>query len=910
MPWHERWRNVFRTERLSAQLDDELAFHMAETVDRLVADGMPEEGAWREARRRLGNYSIQKERTRDMDVAGWLEAAWADFLYGLRQLRLNPGFATVAILSLALGIGANTAIFQLLDAIRLRGLPVKDPQQLATIERGGKPDDFFIAGSYSSRKQAFSYAQMAELQKDQRAFAGMLTFWMTRFNLSETGQSRYAEGLMVSANYLDMLGVTPLVGRGFSAATEGNDGVACSDAPAVIGYGFWQREFGGDMNAIGKTVRLDGHRFAIGGVTPASFFGVEPGQSFDVLLPLCTENVFAKGGKSRILDKTAYWLTPMARLKAGWSLERATKEVNDLSPTIFRETLPAEYRPDFAAAYRKNRLKVIAATAGVSSLRKKFVDPLWILMAITGSVLLIACANLANLLLARASVREREIAVRRAVGASRARVMLQLLTESLMLAVAGGVIGLFLAQVVSRALVAFLSGPDNSMVVPSDLNWHVFGFLAGLAVLTCGLFGLVPAIRASGGAPMTAMRGARTSTASREKNGLRRMLVIAQVALSLVLLVAALLFSRSLQKLLATNLGFDARNVLVARVTVNGDDLESPERRQAVFRELQERIDSLGGIRSAAQVFITPISGNGWNNQVHADDDPTHAKGKESWFNRAGPRYFSTMGTPLLAGRDFDKHDNLSSPKVAIVNQAFAKKLYGGRNPVGRSFRVEAEGNEAEEVFQIVGLIGDTRYNDIKEDQRLIAFFPAEQDPKPGNDRTFVIKGRASLDSLQAAILRETTRLNPSLLVDFRVLDTQIQESVLRERLMANLSLAFGALASLLSTLGLYGVMSYLVVRRRSEIGLRMALGATQSNVYRLIAKDAAMMVMAGLALGVGASLFLGQYAESLLFELKAKDPVTLVFAGLGLAATAAVATLIPARRAARLEPTAALREE
>jgi predicted permease len=734
---------------------------------------------------------------------------------------------------------------------------------------------------------------MTELQKDESAFSGMLTFWMTRFNLSEEGRSRYAEGLLVSANYLDVLGVTPIVGRGFSALTEGDDKVACTAAPAVISYGFWQREFGGEMNAIGKTVSLDGHRFTIGGVTPASFFGVEPGQSFDVALPLCAENIFAKDGKGRMFDKTAYWLTPIARLKTGWSVERATKQVNDLSPAIFRETLPAEYRPDFAAAYLKNKLQAVPAAAGVSSLREQFADPLWILLAISGSVLAIACANLANLLLARASVREREIAVRRAVGASRARVIMQLLTESLLLAVAGGVLGLLLAQVLSRALVAFLSGPTHPIAVPTDLNWHVFGFLAGVAIVTCALFGLAPAIRASGGAPMTAMRGARTSTATREKNGLRRMLVISQVALSL-----------------ATNLGFDARNVLVASVTLNGIDQESPEKQQAVFRELKERIDSLSAVASAARIWITPISGFGWNDQVHADDDPTHTKGKECWFNRAGPRYFATMGTPLLAGRDFDSHDTLSAPKVAIVNQAFARKLFGAKNPVGRSFRVEAEGNEPEAVYQIVGLVGDTRYRDIREEQQLIAFFPADQDAKPASNRTFVVRGRGSLDSLQAAILRESTRLNRNFLVEFRVLDTQVQQSLLRERLMANLSLAFGVLAGLLSTLGLYGVMSYLVVRRRNEIGLRMALGATQGNVYRLIAKDATIMVTVGLVLGVAACLYLAQYAESMLFELKAKDPFTLVVAALMLAATAMVATMIPARRAARLEPTAALREE
>ncbi len=361
------------------------------------------------------------------------------------------------------------------------------------------------------------------------------------------------------------------------------------------------------------------------------------------------------------------------------------------------------------------------------------------------------------------------------------------------------------------------------------------------------------AIRASAGAPMNAMRGARTSTATREKNGLRRLLVMSQVALSMVLLVAALLFSKSLQKVLATNLGFDARNVLVARVTVSGSDLENnQEKRQAVYRELKERIDSLSGVTSAAQILITPISGSGWNDAVHADDDPTHIKGKECWFNRAGPRYFATMGTPLVAGRDFDSHDNLNAPKVAVVNQEFAKKVLAGRTRSAEALRVEAEGNEPEAVYQIVGLVRDTHYRDIEEGQRLIAFLPSEQDAKPGSDQTFVIKGRGSLDSLQAEILQTTGALNPSLLVDFRVLDTQIQESVLRERLMANLSLAFGVLAGLLSTLGLYGVMSYLVVRRRSEIGLRMALGASQGNVYGLIAKDAYDHGVGGIGSGCG----------------------------------------------------------
>ncbi len=907
MPWHARLRNVFRTERLNEELDSELEFHIAETADRLAAGGMPEQEARREARRRLGNYSVQKERTRDMNLMGWLEASRADVFYGLRQLKLNPGFTAVAVLSLALGIGANTAIFQLLDTIRLRGLPVKDPGELVTIVRGGNPGAFFTAGSYSSREEAFTYAQMEELQKDQQAFSQMLTFWPTRFNLSTAGRSRYAEGLLVSPNFLNVLGVTPIAGRSFTAE---DDKTACPSAAAIVSYGFWQREFGGNLNALGQTISLDGHRFTIGGITPASFSGVEPGQRFDVALPLCADNVFAKDGKGRAFDKMAYWLTPIARLKPGWSVERASKHIENLSPGIFRATVPAEYRPDFVKSYLKNKFKVVSASAGVSALRRQFANPLWILMAITGSVLLIACANLANLLLARASAREREIALRQAVGASRPRLLMQLLTESLLLAAAGAVLGMCLAQILSRTLVAFLTTEGNPIAVPTGLNWDVFGFLAALAIVTCILFGLAPALRASGGAPGAAMHGARTTTATRERNGLRRALVVAQVALSLVLLVAALLFSRSLEKLLATNLGFNSHNVLSASVTADGSGLDNPDKRRVVFRELQDRIDSLPGVTSAAPVLYTPLGGFGWNGNVHADNDAARSGGKLSWFNRAGPRYFATMDTPLVAGRDFTSHDSLGAPKVAVVNQSFAKHFFAGKNPVGRSFRVEALAGKPDEIYEIVGLVGDTVYNQLREQEPSIVFLPIDQDDEPRNSLTFVIRGRGSLDALQFAIQREMLQVNRNLLVDFHVLDVQIRQSVLRERLMADLSVAFGILAGCLSTLGLYGVMSYIVVRRRSEIGIRLALGATRNNVYRLIGKDAAIMVAVGLGLGVVASLLLSRYAESLLFELKARDPLTLILAGALLAITAAIATLLPARRAANLEPIKALREE
>lgn len=904
MAWYRRLQNVFRTEEVSDELNREFEFHLAETADRFVAEGMSQEEARRQARLRLGNYSVQKERTRDMDVAGWLDAIRADLIYAFRQAKVNPGFAAIAVLSLALGIGANTAIFQLLDAIRLRGLPVKDPSQLVTVARA---KDFYTAGWYGSRNEAFSYAQMNALARHQHAFSEMLTFWPTRFNLSTGGQSRYAEALVVSSNFLDVLGVTPVVGSGI---LDKDDKAACSSGTAVLSYGFWQREFGGQMSVIGKTISLDGHRFPIGGVTPRSFFGVEPGHGFDVALPMCVDNVFSKDGKGRAFNDTAFWLTPIGRLKPGWTVERASQEVRNQSPAIFRETLPADYRADGAKLYLANKFKAASASAGVSSIRRGYENPLWILLAISGSVLLIACANLANLLLARASAREREMAVRQAVGASRPRLMLQLLSESLLLAVAGAALGFSLAQILSRALVAFLNTADNRVEVPLGVDWHVFGFLAAWAAVTCVLFGLAPALRASGGEPVAAMRGARTATASRQRNGLRRILVISQVALSLVLLIAALLFSRSLQKLLAANLGFDSRNVLLASVTTKGAGMENPDRRKQLFRDLDARVSSLGNVVSAAPVLLTPFSGSGWNGSAHADNDAARAGGKEAWFNRVGPRYFATMGTPLFAGRDFNSHDKTNAPKVALVNRAFAKRFFGGKVPVGRSFRVEADEGKPDSVYQIVGLVGDTKYNGFSEEERSIAFLPLDQDDDPGADRNFVLRARGSLGAVQSAFQHEVNALNPNLLVDFRVMDVQIQDSVLRERLMSNLSVVFGVLAACLSTLGLYGVISYMVARRRTEIGIRVALGATRSNVYTLVARDAAIMVAAGLLAGFAAALVLSRYAESLLFELKARDPLTLILAGSLLTLTAGIATMLPARRAARLEPTAALREE
>lgn len=903
MSWYSRIANVFRPRKLGAELDDELAFHVAERTDELIAEGLSEREARGEALRRFGNYTLQKEKTRDMDIAKSIESAYADLRYGLRQLRLSSGFTSVAVLSLAFGIGATTAIFQLIDAIRLRSLPVREPWHLATVTTA---PEFFTQGWYSSRNRAFTYPQLKELRQHQQAFSDILAFGNTRFNLSQGGESRFAEALYVTANYFDLLGVTPFLGRTFTAE---NDKPECTEPGVVLSYAFWQREFAGEASAVGRSISLDGRKFPILGVAPKEFFGLEPARRFDVAAPLCVDSVLASDARLRRMERRdAWWLALIGRLRPGWSEEKASAHLRDLSPTIFRATLPESYRPDAAKKYLENKLKVESASAGVSSLRTEYENPLWILLATTGLVLLIACANLANLLLARASTREREMVVRQALGASRRRLIRQLLSESLLLAVIGGALGAWVAQALSRGMITFLDNGQQTIHLGLELDWRVFAFIATLALLTCILFGLAPAIRATRTVPANALKAGRGSAAQAERGGLRRALVVSQIALSLVLLVGALLFGRSLRNLLGTDTGMNSSEVLVASIDARLPKLQ-PERRQIVFEQLEERFQSQPGVVSVGRIWLSPFSGSGWNQSVTAEGRDAGAK-KEVWMNRIGPGYFRTMDIPLLAGRDFDRHDNLAAPKVAIVNEVFAKTFFNGSNPIGRTFRVEEPAGKPDLVFQIVGMVKNTKYGGLREEFRTIAFFPLNQDPEPSEASSFMIRTRGPGNEVMAEVRRVMAEVNSSLLVEFRFLDLEIQQTLLRERLMANLSGGFGLLAGFLSALGLYGVMSYMVARRRSEIGVRMAMGAMSTDIFGLVFREAGRLVAIGLAIGVACSFALSRFAESLLFGLKSNDALTFTLACGLLAIIAVVATLVPAWRALRLDPTTALREE
>ena len=492
-----------------------------------------------------------------MNFAVAFETLSQDIRYGARQLRLNPGFTLVGVLSLALGIGANTAIFQLVDAVRLRTLPVQNPQELVSITF---PKGSHYSGWFSTRSATFTSTQWHLIRDQQKAFSGAIAWSAARFNLTQGGEARYADGMYVSGDFFSVLGVPATIGRTF---TKEDDTAACGSPGAVVSYAFWQREFGGDPAAVGRMVSLDGRPFPVVGVTPADFFGVEVGRQYDIAIPLCADRLLAADGKGRAPVPHAFWLAALGRLNPGWTAERATAHLQALAPGIMRGSLPPAYRPDQVKLYLANKLEATPGASGVSELRHKFESPLLILLVTTGLVLLIACANLANLLLARASVREKEMAIRLAMGAGRGRLIRQLLSESLLLAAFGAALGAILAQVLSRSLVAFLSTPNDSVFVGLGMDLRVLGFTAVLAMGTCLLFGLLPAWRATRLAPAAAMRaGSRGMTAGREKHGVRRALVVSQVALSLVLMVGALLFVRSLQNLMSVDAGFRPEGVI------------------------------------------------------------------------------------------------------------------------------------------------------------------------------------------------------------------------------------------------------------------------------------------------------------------------------------------------------------
>ncbi len=824
-----------------------------------------------------------------------------DLRFGIRMLLKNPGFTAVAVLSLALGIGANTAIFQLLNAVRLKTLPIKNAQELTQIRL---TDNSGTRGSKPARYPAVTNPIWEQIRDRQQGFSGLVAWGSAAFNLAQGGEVRPANALWVSGEFFNVLGVQPELGRTF---TPTDDQRGCSAPGVVISHSFWQREYGGDKTVVGRKLTLADHQFEIIGITTPNFFGLVVGKSFDVALPICADAIIS--GKNNRLDSgTNWWLMVTGRLKPGWTIEQATAQLQSISPSLFQQTLPANYPAASVNNYLGSKLEAVGGGAGYSTLRENYERPLWLLLAIAGLVLLIACANLANLLLARASTREREIAVRQAVGASRMRIIRQLLVETMLLAVVGTGLGALLAQVVSRFLVSSLSTDRDAVFLDLSPDWRVLGFATGVAALTCLLFGLTPALRATRIAPGAVMKSSgRGLTAGRERFSLRRALVVVQVALSLVLVAGALLFSRSLKKLITVDTGFRQEELLIARVGFGRLNV-APDRRLSYRSELLERIKAVPGVEAATDMDTVPLTGGGRGNNVWLAGGNAEQKINAS-FNRVGPEYFKTLQVTLLSGRDFSAYDSGNTPKVAIVNETFARLLHEA-NPVGHRVVVEETPSEPETAYEIVGLVRDTKFEELREEPIPIVYLTSGQDPQPSQGRQFLIRSNLPQADVTAAVNRALNEINPAMDISFQWFKTMVEESVLRERLMATLSGFFGVLALLLASIGLYGILSYGVASRTNEIGIRMALGAKSRDVLSLILREAFLLVLIGVAVGLPTVFVATRFASTLLFGLSPTDPLSLFLAGLLMLGVALVAGYFPARRATKVDPLVALRYE
>jgi predicted permease len=842
------------------------------------------------------------ERTTARQRKQWrTEYLLQDVRFALRTLSKSWGFTLTAVLTLALGIGANAAIFQLLDAVRLRSLPVPQPEKLAGVQVKNGNRGFGI--TISDNETSLTYPLWEQIRLHQQVFSNVFA-WADSgsASLGEGAQERRARGLWVSGDAFETLGIFPLRGRFFSAQ---DDRPGCGIPGAVISYGLWQNEFGGQDSAIGSKLIVDSRPTEIIGVTPPGFFGLEVGRSFDFAVPFCTLETYFPG--SGTLARADYfWLHVMGRLKPGVTLQQASSELTAMSPGAIDATLPTNgYGAIPLNVYRNFRLIVFPAGNGVSLLRQTYDTSLSLLLAITALVLLIACANLGNLMLARASTREREMAVRLALGASRWRLIRQLLSEGLLLAAGGAVFGVVLAEIFSRSLIRFLSVEGDAVQLDLSLNWRVLLFTGFIAILTCLVFGLVPAFRSSRAAPGTVLKsGSRGTTAGRERFSFQRLLVVSQIAVSVVLLVGALLFVRSFWNLVTLDPGFRERGILIAVLDFRRLAF-SPERNTDFIREVLAQTRALPQVASVATSTHIPLNGSSWNLGVHVDN----AEGG-SRFTWVSPGYFQTMGIAVLAGRDFDERDTRTSPKVAVVNETFVHKYLYGQDPVGKVIRTNAEPGYPDAQYQIVGVIRDTKYNELREPPPPITFAPGDQFPAAGGWTVLFIRSDSPPFAAMNAVREKLSAFNPAINIDFHVLETDIQNGLVRERLMAVLSGFFGALAALLAMIGLYGLISYMVATRKNEIGIRMALGASPGSVIRIIVRQTLALLGVGVGAGLVLAMAAARGANSLLYGLEGNDPVTLFGAAGLLAAVALVASYIPAYRASRVDPMNALRYE
>src|ERR1700733_14086672 len=710
----------------------------------------------------------------------WTESMLQDLRLALRSLRRSPGFLAAAILTLALGIGLNAAIFQLIDSVRLRSLPGVDPQSLVSVQvKGGN----YTVGIRRT-PAALSLALFEQIRAQQAGLSGAFAWLEHDFRLGQGGHQTRAPGLWVSGDLFTTLGVTPFRGRLLSAE---DDRPGCGTSGVVLSYAYWQSEFGGQDSAIGSKLFVDDHLTQVMGVTPPGFFGLEVGKNFDLALPFCSHPAFH--------PEDVYFarhdfmsFSVMGRLKSGWPFERASAQLESTSPGIMEATLPDGYGAPVLDSYRKFQLTAYPASNGISSLREKYDTSLWLLLGITALVLLIACANLANLTLARASAREKDMAVRAALGASRWRLLRQMLAEGLVLAVGGAILGSAVAYAFSRTIVWLLRAQDSTLRLDLGLDWRALAFTGAVALATCALFDLIPALRSSRTTPTVALKsGSRGTTSGRERFSFQRTLVISQIAISMVLLVSALLFVRSFRNLMTIDPGFREDGILVGFIDMTHLKLPQ-ENYEVLLHNLVEQLRSIPSVDSVATSMHVPLDGSTWSLGIRAGDVEGVSK-----FNWVSPGYFQTLGVPILTGRDFNDRDTRTSPCVVIVNQTLVSKFLSGADPVGTTLRTAPEPGYPATQCEIVGVTKDTKYAGLREEIPPETFGAVSQFPL-GESATYVFLHCSSSSEMVSAAQAKVAQFNLGVEAEFRVFRNNIQKGMVQERTMAFLSGAFGAL--------------------------------------------------------------------------------------------------------------------